>query len=327
MTRFVALRASGLGDLLCVVPALAALRAVGEVELWTSPWLVPFADAFRLADRTLGIDSLEAAVPRIPDAVAVDLHGRGPESHRLLLRGDPLELWSYRHAEVPASVEGPRWPDSEHEVRRWCRLVEHFGVDTSGHGLDLELPPPAWTAQRPIVLLHVGAASPARRWPATRWVRLIERLHARGVPLAVSSGPAEVERLHHIALAGGLSSDEVVPPDLDLMSFAGVVAHARAVVVCDTGVAHLATAVRRPSVVLFGPVPPSEWGPPRSSLHVALWAGRRGDPHGNRLDPGLEAIDVSQVWQALERVAPEVRDASLVGTARRVQGSSAGWLG
>jgi len=53
------------------------------------------------------------------------------------------------------------------------------------------------------------------------------------------------------------------------------------------GLAHLATAYARPSVVLFGPVPPAEWGPPQHPRHQALWAGGcpvalRGDDHRPR---------------------------------------------
>ena len=68
----------------------------------------------------------------------------------------------------------------------------------------------------------------------------------------------------------------------------------------DTGVAHLATALRTPSVVLFGPTSPALWGPPPDRpWHRALWAGTSGDPHGQRPDPGLLAIGVDQVTEAL----------------------------
>ena len=72
-------------------------------------------------------------------------------------------------------------------------------------------------------------------------------------------------------------------------------------VVCgDNGIAHLAIALGTPSVVLFGPVPPAEWGaPPDRRHHVALWAGQRGDPHAEKVDPGLLSITVAEVERAV----------------------------
>jgi ADP-heptose:LPS heptosyltransferase len=85
----------------------------------------------------------------------------------------------------------------------------------------------------------------------------------------------------------------------DLVALAALVAGAARVLCGDTGVAHLATAYGIPSIVLFGPVPPDEWGPPRERAHHrALWSGRRGDPHAPRPDPGLLQITVDDVVAA-----------------------------
>jgi len=80
-----------------------------------------------------------------------------------------------------------------------------------------------------------------------------------------------------------------------------------AVVSGDTGTAHLATAYRRPSVVLFGPVSPALWGPPPragrggGALHVVLWHGDgTGDPWGTELDPALAEVTVEEVTAALD---------------------------
>jgi ADP-heptose:LPS heptosyltransferase len=67
-------------------------------------------------------------------------------------------------------------------------------------------------------------------------------------------------------------------------------------------VAHLASAFGTPSVLLFGPTPPAEWGPPRDPRHRVLWAGRTGDPHGDRPDPGLLAITPARVVDELRRL-------------------------
>ena len=86
------------------------------------------------------------------------------------------------------------------------------------------------------------------------------------------------------------------------MGLAGLVAGAARVACGDTGVSHLATATGTPSVTLFGPVAPAEWGPPPLARHVALWAGRRGDPHAGVPDPGLLEIGADEVRAALARL-------------------------
>jgi hypothetical protein len=53
-------------------------------------------------------------------------------------------------------------------------------------------------------------------------------------------------------------------------------------------------------VVLFGPTSPATWGPPADRpRHRVLWHGATGDPHGDRPDPGLLAIEPPQVIDAL----------------------------
>ncbi|HSX97856.1 MAG TPA: glycosyltransferase family 9 protein, partial [Streptomyces sp.] len=82
-----------------------------------------------------------------------------------------------------------------------------------------------------------------------------------------------------------------------------LVAAARAVVSGDTGIAHLAVAHATPSVTLFGPVPPSRWGPPAHPRHQVLWhTGPDGDPHGRRTDPVLLRIRPEDVLDALGRL-------------------------
>ena len=72
----------------------------------------------------------------------------------------------------------------------------------------------------------------------------------------------------------------------------------------DTGAAHLASAYRIPSVVIFGPAPPEEWGPPASGPHRVLTHAelRVGDTFGAEPDPAMLAVTVDEVLDAIARL-------------------------
>jgi ADP-heptose:LPS heptosyltransferase len=310
--RIVALRALGLGDLLTAVPALRALRRAHpehRLQLATPAALTPLAEVARCADEVVDTDLRNAGRPaperpldgalRRPD-LAVNLHGTGPQTHRLLRALEPGRLVAFANAE--AGVDGPAWTDDEHEVARWCRLVREAGVPADETDLDIDpagLPAPPPVAEG-ATLLHPGAASRARRWPEGRWVALAqaEVTEGRGVVLTGSSAEADLAR--RIAADAGLPREAVLAGRTDVLGLAAAVAGAERVVCGDTGVAHLATALGTPSVVLFGPVAPTRWGPPpERPQHRALWSGRSGDPHARCLDAGLAEIAVADVRAAL----------------------------
>ena len=92
---------------------------------------------------------------------------------------------------------------------------------------------------------------------------------------------------------------QAVREGMGILELAGLLAAAGRVACGDTGVAHLATALEKPSVVLFGPTPPALWGPPARRAHRALWKGRSSDPFADRPAPGLLAIRPNEVAAAL----------------------------
>lgn len=298
----VVLRALGLGDLLTIVPALRALAdaypGFRRVLVTTAP-MVPLAEQLHLVDEVLAAAPLAALPGSLRGAdVAVNLHGRGPQSHELLTALRPRDLIAFGNDE--AGVRGASWRSDEHEVHRWCRLLSESGIPADPSRLNIPVPstppPPAAAGS---TLVHPGAAFPSRRWPADRWVAVVRAELERGSRVVLTGGPDEVQLCRSIADDAGLAEDLVLAGRTDVVQLAAAVGAAARVLCADTGVAHLATALRRPSVVLFGPVPPAEWGPPADrSIHRVLWAGKRGDPLGHALDPGLDAITISQVLSA-----------------------------
>jgi ADP-heptose:LPS heptosyltransferase len=302
----VALRALGLGDLLTGVPALRALADAfpdRPVLLACPAALAPLARLSGAVDEVVPTAGLTQGPlgPRLHHAaVAANLHGRGPESHRLLLATAPERLIAFAHPAVPASASGPRWRADEHEVTRWCRLLSESGIPADPDRLDLDPPPgPPPAGATGATLVHPGAGSPARRWPPERFAAVARAERAKGRPVLISAGPGEEALAHAVAAAAGLPAAAVLAGG-DVLTLARLVAAVGRVVCGDTGVAHLATALGTPSVVLFGPVSPARWGPPPGRpWHRALWAGRSGSPHGQVVDPGLEALSVDRVLEAL----------------------------
>jgi ADP-heptose:LPS heptosyltransferase len=277
------LRALGLGDLLTALPALRGLarafpdhRRVLAAPSVLEP-LVRLAGAGEeIVDEVVDTGPLAPLDPSLHGAaVAVNLHGRGPQSHRVLLDAAPARLIAFAHPAVPESAEGPPWAAGEHEVLGWCRLLQASGIPTDPSALDLPAPPVSAPAGATVV--HPGAGAAEKRWPASRWAELAIAVSAVGHRVVVTGSAEEAGLAQEVATAAGLPQEAVLAGRTDLLGLASVVAGARQVLSGDTGIAHLATALGTPSVVLFGPVPPSAWGPPPDRpQHVALWSGPEG---------------------------------------------------
>jgi ADP-heptose:LPS heptosyltransferase len=298
--RILALRQLGLGDFCTGVPALRALRRAyptASIHLAAPAALAPLVPLTGTVDvHRPGAELTRPPWTGPPPDLAVDLHGNGPASRRLLEALAPARLVGFT---------GRTWDPGEAETRRWCRLLtEELGIPADPADLDLH-PPPVASPAPGAVVIHPGAAYPSRRWPGERFAEVAAALAADGWPVVVSGGPAERALAGAVARLAGLPAHRVLAGATGLAELAALVGGARLVVCGDTGVAHLATAYRTPSVLLFGPTPPQQWGPGRPGPHRVLWHGpHRGDPWGDRLDAALDRIRVSEVVDAARGLLP-----------------------
>lgn len=349
----VVLRALGLGDVLTVVPALRALRRrfPGGPLLLAGPRAPgQLLRDYGLVEGVVPTPGLTAAPPGrgLTGHIAVNLHGRGPQSHRLLLAGGPSRVLAFANREV--AVPGPVWNDREHEVHRWCRLVswgageaaaarcdpldlylddhshpdDHSHLDDHAHPVvgrpaPSTLPGGAEGAAGPVrragpVVIHPGSASASRRWPPERFAAVGAALARGGHPVVITGGSEEATMCRGVVGRAGLGSAADLAGRLTLPNLVGLLRLSRLLVCGDTGVAHLATALRTPSVLLFGPTAPQLWGPLVDlPLHQVIWHGHQslpGDPHGPAPDPALLQITVSEVVQAALATLARPRDAS-----------------
>jgi ADP-heptose:LPS heptosyltransferase len=314
MTTVLVLRALALGDLLVAVPALRALRRArprDRIVLAAPAWagelvgdavdeVLPVTDPTQLPVR------LHGGAP----GVVVNLHGAGPQSHRAL---DALRPRTRIGFAGPPGWAGPDHAATRaahpHERDLWCAMLTAHGIPA--HPGDLRLRRPK---RRPsaTVVVHPGAAYGAKRWPADRFAAVARALDGP-VPVVVTGSDGERAIAEEVAVGAGLPRERVLAGRTSLPQLCALVAGAQLVVCGDTGVAHVASAYGTPSVVLFGPVGPQQWGPPLDGPHTVLDrpALRRGAPFTDDPDPALLAIDVADVvaaaWSRLDQWGSRTR--------------------
>jgi ADP-heptose:LPS heptosyltransferase len=297
------LRALNIGDLLVAVPALRGLRRRypgHRLVLAASPALGPLVARTGAVDDLLPHRGLQPPAIRSP-GVAVDLHGVLPHSIRALLGTDPGRLVAFACPEA-GHPDGPPLREIEHETVKWCRLVAWDGAPARPD--DLLLTPPETPSLRPhATVVHPGAQYGSKRWPPDRFAAVARALAAAGHDVVITGSPAERPLAATVAADAGLPETAVLAGRTDLDQLLALVAAARLVVCGDTGLAHLATAYDRPSVVLFGPASPRIWGPPANGRHAALWHGTgERETLTDVPDPGLLTITVDEVLDAVTRV-------------------------
>ena len=314
--RAVAARAERV-TLLCGRRGRAAaelLPGVYEIVEHTAPWIDPEPDRVERS-ATLALVERVAALAVDQALVFTSFHQSAlPLALLLRLAGVPT-VAAYSE-DYPGSLLDVRHrdPGDVHEVERALSLATAAGYGLpAGDDGSLRVvrrganPVPA--EYHPYLVVHPGASVPARAWSPARNAELVDALARRGTGVVVTGGPGERELTCRVAgppRAGVLD----LGGETDLADLAEVLAGADAVVVGNTGPAHLAAAVGTPVVSLFAPVVPALRWRPWAVPHVLL-----GDQHAACRDsraracpvpghPCLESVSPTDVVAALEQLVP-----------------------
>lgn len=245
--------------------AAALLPGVGEVEVAEAGWIQPAAPP-PTRDRVLDLVDRLAAMELDEAVVATSFH-QSALPLALILRMAGVERIGAISEDFPGSLLDIRHNVNAdvHEVQRALSLGAAMG-HTLPAGDDRRLavvlpphaaPPPA-TPASPYVVVHPGASVPARAWGADACAAAVGRLVAAGWAVAVTGAAGELALTAAVSAAGAVDLGGAT----DLAGLATVLAGAAAVVVGNTGPAHLAAAVGTPVVSLYAPtVPAARWRP------------------------------------------------------------------
>ncbi|MFL6043299.1 MAG: glycosyltransferase family 9 protein [Gaiellales bacterium] len=278
--RAVAVRA-GAVTLLCGSRGRAAaelLPGVSEIVEWTAPWIDPEPEP-------VGVTSVLSLVSmlrnRFAEAAILTSFHQSPLPLALLLRMAGIQRIAAISDDYPGALLDIRHSPQRamHEVERSLELVGRLGHRLAeGDRGDLRLRRPARgfaVPQQPYVVVHPGASVPARSLTTQQWRAVSSALSLSGHALVVTGGPDERPLTATVAgAAPGCVTD--LGGATSLAELTEVIAHASAIVVGNTGPAHVAAAVGTPVVSLFAPTVPAERWRPWAVPHVLLGDQRIG---------------------------------------------------
>lgn len=112
-----------------------------------------------------------------------------------------------------------------------------------------EWPAPANIRKPFVVFLHATSRAD-KTWPVAHWIALGRTLEQRGINIVLPWG-SPAERGVSEAISAGLATPAHIPPAMTIPEVAALLAQAQAVVGVDTGLAHLAVALDRPTIGLY----------------------------------------------------------------------------
>lgn len=318
--RILVVRLGAMGDIVHALPAAASLKH--GFPGWQVTWVVeprwaPLLEANPFVDRVIHLDRrTRAGLARAWRELraerfdfAVDFQGL-IKSALVATAARTDRIYGYDRSLAREPLAALFYSDkvrarATHRVDRNLELAARAGASTGLHTFPL---PPGRAEgalpDGPFVLASPLSGWRAKQWPLEYYAGLAERLRRElGIPLVLNGPPIE-----SASLAG--------MPDtiLHLSSIAGLIdatRRAAAVVGVDSGPLHLAAALNRPGVAIFGPTDPSQTGPYGDSFTVLR------DPHAatsykrrDEIDASMRAITPDAVFEALQpRLTGRIRPA------------------
>jgi ADP-heptose:LPS heptosyltransferase len=297
--------------------AAELLPGVDEVIVHLAPWIDPEPDPVDREVTLALVDDLRSR--QIDSAIIFTSFHQSALPAALLLRLAGVRMLAAISEDYPGSLLDVRHrvPDDIHEVERALSLAAAAGYSLPPRDDgDLRIrrdtafaPPPP-----PYVILHPGASVPARAWLPERHAELAGRLATAGVRVVVTG--TRSERTLTAFVAGSREGVTDLGARTSFAELAEIIAGAEAIVVGNTGPAHLAAAVGTPVVSLYAPtVPAVRWRPWRVD-HVLLGdqeaacAGSRARVCPIAGHPCLASVTVEDVCAALGELAGiETREA------------------
>lgn len=316
--KILIIRGGAIGDFILTLPAISALRQQfpqAHLEVLGYPHIVQLAIAGGIVDQASSIEarSLAGFFARNGE-LSRDLGDYFSEFDIIVsYLYDPDEIFKTNvgrcsPAQFIACPHRPAEGESVHASKVFLKPLERLAIfeadpvprlrlSSRGEAGAIETPEPApltihSTAGVTRLALHPGSGSERKNWPEARWAELLQRLvNLTPFGLLLVGGEAEGERLQRLGAALPPSRTRVAQ-SLPLTLLARMLAQCQGFVGHDSGIAHMASALGVPALLLWGGSNESVWRPPGDQVLLLRDPG------------GLDRLRVDTVFDSLKRLWP-----------------------
>jgi hypothetical protein len=293
-------RALQLGDMLCAVPALRALRAAlphSHITLVGLPWATQFARRFNgyiddfvafpghpefpeqpVQDRQVPTFYRQMRERRFD--LALQLHGSGEISNQIVCTFGAAAVAGFASTDnAPAGMTvSVAYPKSGAEAVRLLALTACIGAPLQTAHLEFPLADAdrqelstsgiaAGLRLGHYLCLHPGARNRAKCWSPQNFAQVADTLAREfGLPIVLTGSEKEIDLADAVAAHMRMPALNAAGP-ISIGAMAVLIGGARLLVCNDTGVSHIAAGLRLPSVVIFSSADMQRWAPLDTTLH------------------------------------------------------------
>ncbi|PST82806.1 LPS biosynthesis glycosyltransferase [Pedobacter yulinensis] len=290
-------RALQLGDLLCSIPAMRALRQAypaARIELIGLPGARELAGRFpHYIDGFVDFPGYPGLPEQTPDAarfrqfvsekrdppydLLLQMQGNGNIVNDMLQQLAPTRLAGFCQAAALQNENFLFYPADIHETERHLSLMVHLGIAAKDPDMEFNvtaadrrhLTTLALPLVKPYICVHPGSRGVWRQWPPVYFGAMADLCISNGFKVVLTGTKGE----HSIAeeVAGHMRGQAFNACGLtDLGTLAALLEGAAGLLCNCTGISHLAAALRVPSVVISMDGEPGRWGPRNTELHETI---------------------------------------------------------
>jgi predicted lipopolysaccharide heptosyltransferase III len=283
VNRILVIRLRSIGDTVLSTPSLIALRRFlpdAQIDILLEDWVAPLLENFSEVDNVITVgkselDRLKVAWQLRRNRYDVVLNLHGGTTSTLLSRATGAKhrigYDEYQYSSLfnhrLSSSSGFWTVDKTHSAEQQLALLGFVGVPVDDRPRTrLDVSPPAveclsnkFKPHSDYALLHPASLFHTKQWSPENFARVAEYLYERGFKIAAVASADEAAVIEKLKQAATVPVHAFT--DLSLPEITALAASASVFVGNDSGIAHIAAAVKTPSVVIFGSSNRDHWRP------------------------------------------------------------------